>query len=314
MTVISMDDKIYIIGHKNPDTDSICSAIAYADLKKRLGATKDIIPARSGKINDETGFILERFNVDEPLLLEDATDKKIILVDHSEPKQRPENMDKGEIVEVLDHHNINFQQATPILFHAEPLGSTATIIAGMYIEKNIEIPKDIAGILLGAIISDTVIFKSPITTDKDKEIAEILKPIAEVDNLEDFGIDMFKAKSNWGKKTAEDIINTDYKEYELGGKNIGISQIETVDSTELESRKQEFLEVMEKMKVERDLDTIIVLLTDIIKEGCLAFMVGDSLELIEKTFGKEIKDNEVYLPGVLSRKKQIVPPLEKALT
>jgi len=305
---------IYIVGHKNPDTDSICAAIAYADLKRKMGATEEIMPARSGDINDETRFILNRFNTEDPTLLDNATGKKVILVDHSEPKQRPENMDKGEIVEVLDHHNINFTQATPILFHAEPAGSTSTIIARMYFEKKIELPKDIAGILLGAIISDTVIFKSPITTQEDKDIADKLKSIAGIDNLEKFGIDMFNAKSGWNEKTAEQIIKTDYKEYELGGKKIGISQVETIDAGELEPRKAEFLEVMKKTKEKSGLDTIMILLTDIMKEGCLAFILSDSMNLIGKTFGKEIKDNSMYLPGVLSRKKQIVPPLEKALS
>ncbi len=304
---------IYIVGHKNPDTDSICAAIAYADLKRKMGATEEISPARSGDINDETRFILNRFNIEDPVLLTDATGKKVILVDHSEPKQRPKNMDKGEIVEVLDHHNINFVQATPILFHAEPAGSTSTIIARMYFEKRIELPKNIAGILLGAIISDTVIFKSPITTQEDKDIAEKLRPIAGIDNLEKFGIDMFNAKSGWNEKTAEQIIKTDYKEYELGGKKIGIAQVETVDASELEQRKAEFLEVMKKTKEKSGLDTIMVLLTDIMKEGCLAFILSDSTDLIGKTFSKEIKDSSMYLPGVLSRKKQIVPPLEKAL-
>ena len=304
---------IYIVGHKNPDTDSICAAIAYADLKRKMGATEEISPARSGDINDETRFILNRFNIEDPVLLTDATGKKVILVDHSEPKQRPKNMDKGEIVEVLDHHNINFVQATPILFHAEPAGSTSTIIARMYFEKGIELPKNIAGILLGAIISDTVIFKSPTTTQEDKDIVEKLRPIAGIDNLEKFGIDMFNAKSGWNEKTAEQIIKTDYKEYELGGKKIGIAQVETVDASELEQRKAEFLEVMKKTKEKSGLDTIMVLLTDIMKEGCLAFILSDSTDLIGKTFSKEIKDSSMYLPGVLSRKKQIVPPLEKAL-
>ncbi len=305
---------IYIVGHKNPDTDSICAAIAYADLKKKMGEKEEIIPARSGDINDETRFILNRFNTKDPVLLTDATGKKVILVDHSEPKQRPENMDKGEIVEVLDHHNINFVQATPILFHAEPAGSTSTIIARMYFKKGIELPKNIAGILLGAIISDTVIFKSPITTQEDKDIADKLRPIAGIDNLEKFGIEMFNAKSGWSAKTAEQIIKTDYKEYELGGKKIGIAQVETIDASELEPRKAEFLEIMKKRKEKGGLDTIMVLLTDIMKEGCLTFILSDSMDLIGKTFSKEIKENGMYLPGVLSRKKQIVPPLEKALS
>ena len=305
------EEKIYIIGHKNPDTDSICSAVAYAYLKNKEENTKKYIPARSGKINPETNFIFKYFDFTVlPHLMEDATGKKVILVDHTEPKQRPENMDKGEIVEVIDHHNISFQQAKPIFFHVEPIGSTSTIITKMYFDKNIEIPKKIAGLLISAIVSDTVIFKSPITTEEDRKIAEKLMPLAGIDNMDSFGIEMFKAKSNWGKKTADEIINTDYKEYELAGKNIGIAQIETVDASELEKRKQEFLEVMKKMKTSRNLDLIIVLLTDIIKEGCLAFLVGDEIETVEKAFNNEIKDNQMYLPGVLSRKKQVVPVLE----
>lgn len=304
----------YIIGHKNPDTDSICAAISYADLKNTADKTKEFVPARSGNINDETRFILDRFNAEDPALLDDATDKKVILVDHSEPKQRPKNMDKGKIIEVLDHHNINFQQAEPIQFYTEPAGSTCTIIAKKYFDKNIPIPKTIAGLLLGSIISDTVIFKSPITTEDDRQIAKKLKTIADVDDLDKFGIDMFNAKSGWSKKTAEEIITTDYKEYELGGKKIGIAQIETVDASELEPRKSEFLKTMKQIKEKTDLDTIIVLLTDIIKEGCITYILSDSADMIEKTFDKKIKDNEMYLPGVLSRKKQIVPPLEKALS
>ena len=304
----------YIIGHKNPDTDSICAAISYADLKNTINKTEEFQAARSGNINDETRFILNKFNAEDPILLDDATGKKVILVDHSEPKQRPENMDKGEIVEVLDHHNINFQQATPIMFHTEPAGSTCTIIAKMYLEKNIGIPKTIAGLLLGAIVSDTVIFKSPITTQEDKDIAKKLSTITKINDLNQFGIDMFNAKSGWGKLTAEKIITTDYKEYELGGKKIGIAQVETVDASELEPRKQEFLKTMKKIKEETGLETIMVLLTDIIKEGCTTYILSDSADLIEKTFEKKIKDNEMYLPGVLSRKKQIVPPLEKALS
>ncbi len=304
---------IYITGHKNPDTDSICAAITYANLKKKTGKTENIIPARTGDINDETRFILKKFKTKPPQLLKDAEGKKVILVDHTEPKQRPENMDKGEIVEVLDHHNINFVQATPIPFHIEPVGSTCTIIADMYFKNSIELKKEIAGLLLAAIISDTVIFKSPITTEKDIGMAQKLAPIADIEDTEAFGIEIFNAKSGWDEKTIQEIISTDYKEYDLGGKKIGIAQVETVDTTQLKQRKQEFLKVMDSMREQRDLDTILVLLTDIIKEDCIAFIRGNSTENIAKTFKKEIKDNQMYLPGVLSRKKQIVPPLEKAM-
>ncbi|NOR85550.1 manganese-dependent inorganic pyrophosphatase [archaeon] len=299
----------YIFGHKNPDTDSICSAIAYADFKTKNGE-KNILAARIGDINNETKFVLDKFDISAPKLLTDGTDKKMILVDHNQETQSINNRDKGEVVEVLDHHNINFQSAGTIPFIADAVGATATILATMYFETKTPLDKKIAGLLLSAIISDTVIFKSPTTTDKDKTMAKKLAPIAEIKDLNAFGIEMFKAKSVWGDMNSADIIEMDRKEYDMSGTKISITQVETVDYTDLVPRKKELLDELLRLKELRDMNLSVLLITDIIKEGCLLLAVGDTGK-IEKAYNKKLENCEMWLDGVLSRKKQVVPLLEK---
>ena len=299
----------YIFGHKNPDTDSICSAIAYADFKTKNNE-KSIVAARIGDINNETKFVIEKFDVKAPKLLTDAANKKMILVDHNQEAQSIDNRAKGEVVEVLDHHNINFQSADTIPFITDAVGATATIIATMYFETKTPIDKNIAGILLSAIISDTVIFKSPTTTDKDKTMAKKLAPLAGIKDLNAFGIEMFKAKSVWGDMNSADIIEMDRKEYDMSGTKISITQVETVDYTDLVPRKKELLDELSRLKELRNLNLSVLLITDIIKEGCLLLAVGNT-EKIEKAYSKNLQNGEMWLDGVLSRKKQVVPLLEK---
>ncbi|ODS36469.1 MAG: manganese-dependent inorganic pyrophosphatase, partial [Candidatus Altiarchaeales archaeon WOR_SM1_79] len=217
-------DKIYIVGHKNPDTDSVCSAIGYAHFLREGG--EDAVAARSGDVNPETWYVLDYFGFEPPQLLQDAGGKKVILVDHNEASQSPDNIDNAEIIGVLDHHRINFAQWSPIYFHTEPLGSTATIIAREYLYGDVELPKEIAGILLSSILSDTVVFKSPTTTQEDMDIAEMLAEIAEIDNIEEFGIDVKRAKASIKGKSAKDVIFSDFKDFNFSGKKVGIGQIE----------------------------------------------------------------------------------------
>lgn len=176
-------EKIYVVGHLNPDTDSICSPIAYAEYLKKNG--KEAIAVRSDDINDETKFVLDYFKIEVPEFLSDATGKKIILVDHNERSQSPKNIEKAEILEVIDHHKINFTSDTPILFQTEPLGATATIVAKKYLsDKEVKITKQIAGLLLSAILSDTVVFKSETTTKEDIEVAKKLAKIVGIGDPE----------------------------------------------------------------------------------------------------------------------------------
>ena len=308
-----MTEAIYVVGHKNPDTDSICSAIAYAELKKKLGV--NAVAARQGEPNPETKFVLERFGVEAPELLTDGTGKKVILVDHSEIGQSLDNLDQAEIVEIIDHHKVgDVTTPNPIFFLAMPVGCTATVVKTLYDYFGIEIPKDIAGIMLASILSDTVIFKSATTTDKDKKAAEELAKIAGVENMEALGMEMFKVKSDIAGKPPRELLLRDFKDFDMSGNKVGIGQIEVVDLSLLDEVKDSLYEEMKKVKEEGGYHSVFMMLTDIIKEGTELLVVSDDTSVVERAFGKAVEGRSVWLDGVMSRKKQVVPPLEKAFS
>jgi len=300
---------MYIFGHKKPDTDSIVSAIAYAELKRKLG--EEWKPARLGEINSETKLVLERFGVDAPEEISSVKGSKVILVDHNEFDQSADDIKEAEIVEIIDHHKMKFSWDKPIYILTKPVGSTSTIIAEKYMEHGVEFTKEIAGLLLSGILSDTVIFKSPTTTEEDKEIAKKLAEIAGVD-MNEWGIEMFKAKSRISEKTAEELVTGDSKIYEFSGKRVLIGQVEVIDDSEVLQRKEELLEEMRKIKERESLFGVMLLITDIMKEGSTALVIADEISPFEKAFGVNFKNGEAYLEGVMSRKKQVVPPLENA--
>lgn len=297
-------EEIYVFGHKSPDTDAICSAIAYAKIK-------NFIPARLGEVNEETKFVLEKFQVEVPELVENVEGKKVVLVDHNEFQQSA-NIEKAEIVEVIDHHKINFSYNKPIKFLTEPLGSTATIIA-KYFESDIEKMsenerKRIKGLLLSAILSDTVVFKSPTTTEEDKKIANELAKEAGIDDVVKFGIEVKKAKGSIKGKTIESIIMGDFKEYDFNGKKVGIGQVEVVDINEIYEIRDKISNFIEDLN--KKYDMIVFMATDIINEGSELFFAGDKSK-IEKAFNVKVDKNSVYIKGLMSRKKQVVPNLQQ---
>ncbi|MCP6719322.1 MAG: manganese-dependent inorganic pyrophosphatase [Patescibacteria group bacterium] len=299
---------IYVSGHRSPDTDSISSAIAYANYLNKKG--KKAVAVSPGKINPETRFVLDYFKVKTPQLLLDARGKKLILLDHNEKTQSPKGIEKAEIVEVIDHHKVNFEYESPIYFQVEVIGSTCSIIAKKYLNNRIKLTKKIAGLLLAGILSDTVIFRSPTTTKEDIEIAKKLAKIAEIKNLEKFGIELKKQKASLKGLKAEDIIFSDFKEYVFGKKKVGLGQIEVVELDEVEQRKKELIKQLEKSAKNKNYDLLLLVATDIIKIGSL-LLFWEKGNYIEKAFKKKAKNNSVYLKGVMSRKKQLVPPLTK---
>jgi len=303
------NEKIYIIGHKSPDTDSICSAIAYSHFLCELG--ENALASRSGDMNPETEFVLNYFKVSPPELLTDAGGKKLILVDHNEAAQSPDNIENAEILEVIDHHKIAFKHAEPIYFRTEPVGCTATIIAWEYADYDIEMPSEIAGILLSAILSDTVVFKSPTTTEDDVKTAEMLAGIANIEDIEKFGIEIKKAKSILSGIDAESIIYSDFKDFDFSGKKVGIGQVEVVDMKEVYERKNELINKLNEIKGGKNYNLILLMATDIMSGGSELLCSGET-EYIAKAFGKEVKNNSVYIEGMMSRKKDVVPALEKA--
>uniref|UniRef100_A0A7C1JCK6 inorganic diphosphatase n=1 Tax=Ammonifex degensii TaxID=42838 RepID=A0A7C1JCK6_9THEO len=297
--------EVYVIGHKAPDTDTVCSAIVYAGIKGYK-------PARPGELNEETAYVLEYFKVPAPELLTNAAGKKLVLVDHNEPAQVVDGADQAEIIEVVDHHKMNFVCNTPIYIHVEPVGSTATVIAKHHMDQ-IENNPTSAGLLLAAILSDTVIFKSPTTTEEDKKIAAELAKIAGIADVQSFGIDIKKAKASIKGKPIADVIHVDFKDFDFGGKKVGIGQTEVVDINEVYERKDEVVKYLNELKASKGYAMVVFIATDIIKEGSELYFAGDAA-MMEKAFGKKPEGNSMWLQGVMSRKKQVAPPLEKAFT
>ncbi|MDL1971822.1 MAG: manganese-dependent inorganic pyrophosphatase [Deltaproteobacteria bacterium] len=302
---------VYVAGHKSPDTDAICAAIAYAEFKKKRGM--DAVPVRLGDLNPETQFVLKKFGVPVPELMTDATGKKLIIVDHSETTQSPDNFDKAEIIEIVDHHKIgDLTTPNPIFFLSMPVGCTCTVIKILYDYFGIEIPKEIAGIMLSAILSDTVMFKSVTTTDEDKKRAEELAKIAGIEDMQAHAMEMFKAKSDVAGKTPRDLIFRDFKDYVMSGKKVGVGQLEVVDLSLLDELKDPIYEEMKKVKEEGERHSIFLMLTDVMKEATELLVISDEPAVVEKAFGVPLKERSVWLEKVMSRKKQVVPPLEKA--
>ncbi|MFA5406405.1 MAG: manganese-dependent inorganic pyrophosphatase [Candidatus Nanoarchaeia archaeon] len=304
--------KIYVIGHKCPDTDSVVAAIAYAKFKSLVDLDDEYLPARAGALNPETEYVLNRFKLPAPELLSDAAGKKLILVDHNEMGQVVDGADQAIIFEIIDHHKVGgFQSSSPILFHAEPVGSTATIVADFFFYHKVPLSKQLASALLAAILSDTVIFKSPTTTDKDRRLAEQLNKIAKLD-LVPFGLEVKKAKASIKKLTANEVIMIDFKAFDKDCFKYGIGQLEVVDYVEADERKDELLKELESVRVAGGLKLACLMVTNIISEVTRLWFTGDTV-IIENAFGKKSKDNEVLLPGVMSRKKQVVPKIQDAL-
>ncbi|CUB28709.1 MULTISPECIES: manganese-dependent inorganic pyrophosphatase [Bacillus] len=306
-------EKILIFGHQNPDTDTICSAIAYADLKNKLGFNAE--PVRLGQVNGETQYALDYFKQESPRLVETAANEVngVILVDHNERQQSIKDIEDVQVLEVIDHHRIaNFETAEPLYYRAEPVGCTATILNKMYKENNVKIEKEIAGLMLSAIISDSLLFKSPTCTDQDVAAAKELAEIAGVD-AEEYGLNMLKAGADLSKKTVEELISLDAKEFTLGSKKVEIAQVNTVDIEDVKKRQAELEAVISKVVAEKNLDLFLLVITDILENDSLALAIGNEAAKVEKAFNVTLENNTALLKGVVSRKKQVVPVLTDAM-
>ncbi len=291
---------LYIFGHKSPDTDTICSAIAYSYLKNQLGEEAQAF--RLGEPDDETRFVLKKFSVSLPPLLDSAKGKDVIMVDHNEFEQSANDIEEANIVEIIDHHKLKFSWDKPIFILTIPLGSTSTIISKLFEFKKIEIPENIAGLLLSAILSDTSILTSPETTEIDKN---------GIENVLEYGIKLLKIKTKIPEKSPREIILGDYKVYEFNGRKVLIGQVKTIDDKEVLERKEEIFEEMRKIKEENKLFGVLLMITDILKEGSTLVVVADDIKPFEKAFNIRLDSGFAWLEGAISRKKQIVPPLER---
>ena len=306
-------EKELIFGHQNPDTDAIGTAIAYSYLQNKLGYNTE--PVALGEANDETAFALKKFGFEAPRVIKTAANEvdKVMLVDHNEPQQSVSDIDKVTVTHVVDHHRImNFNTTSPLFYLDEPVGCTSTIMYDLYRYNDVEIPKNIAGIMLSAIISDTLLLKSPTTTDKDKKAVEALAEIAGVD-YQSYGLEELKAGTNIADKSEEELIDLDAKSFELNGQTARVAQINVVDLPEAMERKDSFLKAMEDVSEAENYDLFMLLITNVLDSDSKALVGGhdNAKAAFEKAFGKVV-DSEFDLPGVVSRKKQVVPQLTEA--
>ena len=299
---------ILIFGHKNPDTDTICSSIVYNNLKRIQGMDTEAV--RLGEINDETKYALEYFKVSLPRLVEEVEEgQHVILVDHNEFQQSANGIEKAVVREVIDHHRIaNFETAAPLYYRAEPLGCTATILKKIYEEQSVHIDKQMAGLMLSAIISDSLLFKSPTCTLQDKVAAEELAKIAEV-NAEEYGLAMLKAGASTTDKTAETLISLDAKEFVLGADKLVVAQINTVDANEVADRKEELEAAINAELASKGLSAYVFVITNILTSDSEVLVLGEKQDKVAQAFGKTLENDFMTLEGVVSRKKQVVPQI-----
>lgn len=301
--------KILVFGHQNPDTDAIGAAIAYANLQNALGSKAEAVAL--GAVNEETQFALDTFGLAAPRIVETVANEteNVMLVDHNEFQQSVADIAKVTILSVVDHHRIaNFETANPLYYRAEPVGCTSTIIYKLYQEKNIEIPKAIAGMMVSAIISDTLLFKSPTCTQEDIEVAKKLAEIADI-NLEVYGLEMLKAGTKLSDKTVETLLDLDAKSFPMGDKTVRIAQVNTVDLAEVFERQAELEAAMKVSNEKNQYDLFLLVVTNILDSDSELLVVGEPQSNVEQAFSVELKNNRAFLPGVVSRKKQVVPQL-----
>ena len=302
---------ILVFGHKNPDTDTICSAIAYTELKNKLG--KDVKAVRLGEVNEETKYALNYFKVEKPELVENVAGKEIILVDHNERTQTADGFEEAKVLELIDHHRIsNFNVDEPLYARVEPVGCTATIILKLFKENGLAPSKETAGLMLSAIISDTLLFKSPTCTQCDAKAGKELAEIAGVD-LKEYGLEMLKAGTALGDKSEAELLNMDMKIFEIDGEKIGVAQVNTVNEAEVLERKEKLLAEIDNIIAKEGLKFFMLAITNILTNDSTALVSGNGNDVIEKAFGEKVDSNLVTLKGVVSRKKQIIPPLTKAI-
>ena len=306
-----MLDKIYVVGHKSPDADSVFAAMAYANLKNILENTDRYEAVVTSEVNKETKYALDKFGFYVPAILDNAADKQVVLVDHNEFGHAVDGIESARIIEVIDHHKVDFKYSEPILFYVKPWGSSCSIVFDLYKSNNVVLDKKLAGLMLAAVLVDTVITKSPTCTAKDKNIIADLAKIAEIENWQEFGMEIFKVRASVAELSDENLIKSDFKDFAMKVGKFGIGQVETVDLTEFKNREDSILEKLQNIKSSNGYHTTILFITDIINEGSQFLVATDDEAGFAEAFGKRLENSRVYIEGILSRKKQVTPKLQE---
>lgn len=298
--------KTYIFGHKSPDTDSITSSLVMTNLEKELG-NEDVVACRLGSLNKETEYVLNYLDIEAPELIEKVEDEaNVILVDHNSPAESVDNIENAKILKVVDHHKIAFETSYPLFVRTEPVGCTETILFKLYKENGVEVTKEIASLMLSAIVSDTLLLKSPTTTEDDIKAVKELAEIAEID-YETYGLDMLKAGTDLSSFSIEEILDLDAKQIDFKDVKSIVNQVNTASIPEVMEMKADLEAGMTKIIEEQGLDLFMLLITDIVNSNSQVIALGKDAALVEKAYNVKLEDNTVLLEGVVSRKKQVVP-------
>ena len=300
--------KTYIFGHKNPDTDTITSSLVMEDFERKMGNT-EAVACRLGNINKETEYVLNYIGVDAPMLIDRVEDgDNVILVDHNSPKESVENLENASILKVVDHHKIVLQTSYPLFYRAEAVGCTETVMYKLYKENNLEIDKKIATLMMSAIISDTLLLKSPTCTQDDVKAVEELAKIAGVD-YKTYGMEMLKAGTDLSDFTVEELLKIDAKEIDLKDVKSIIAQVNTASIPDVMNMKADIENAINHVIEEKGLDLFVFLITDIINSNSQVIALGNKAKIVESAYNVVLNDNTALLEGVVSRKKQVVPIL-----
>ncbi len=296
--------KILVFGHQNPDSDAIGSSVAFAYLAKEAYGL-DTEAVALGTPNEETAFVLNYFGVEAPRVITSAKAEgaeQVILTDHNEFQQSVSDIAEVEVYGVVDHHRVaNFETASPLYMRLEPVGSASSIVYRMFKEHGVAVPKEIAGLMLSGLISDTLLLKSPTTHPSDKVIAPELAELAGV-NLEEYGLAMLKAGTNLASKSAD----------ELNGNKVRVAQVNTVDIAEVLERQAEIEAAMQAANAANGYSDFVLMITDIVNSNSEILALGSNMDKVEAAFNFKLENNHAFLPGAVSRKKQVVPQLTES--
>ncbi|GAB6682334.1 manganese-dependent inorganic pyrophosphatase [Streptococcus uberis] len=306
--------KVLVFGHQNPDTDAIASSYAFAYLAKNA-YKMDAEVVALGEPNEETAFALDYFGVTAPRVVVSAKEEgvdTVILTDHNEFQQSLSDISDVTIFGVVDHHRVaNFETANPLFMRVEPVGSASSIVYRMYKENNLEVPKEIAGLLLSGLISDTLLLKSPTTHMTDHKVAEELANLAGV-NLEEYGMSLLKAGTNLASKSEAELIDIDAKTFELNGNAVRVAQVNTVDIAEVLERQDAIETAISDAIVKEGYSDFVLMITDIVNSNSEILALGSNMDKVEAAFNFKLENNHAFLPGAVSRKKQVVPQLTES--
>ena len=302
----------YILWHKNPDTDSFCSALVYAQYLQDKG--HDVQAIALGEPNNETKYIFEKWWINFPEIKTQLPESvEIYLVDHNEASQSIDQREKYIIKWVIDHHKVaDFSTWYPLMMRLEPVWCTCTILAEIFQENNYIPWKDIASLMVSAIVSDTLYFKSPTTTERDKKAFQWVLWFTDIEDAEMYSLEMFDAKSKLSHLSAKEVVTMEYKTFDFYGTSVGIWVLETTNPKYALERKDELLQAIKQIKQETWLHYLLLCIVDILQEETVVFVASDNeKEIVEQVFGASVENNLANIWPLVSRKKQIVPPIDK---